>query len=138
MKKYNGLLIAALIAAALTGCSSRGPSGPVGIVDTARLLQYWPQFQNENNQFSVDMAAIDSSRAPEAQKSRERTQLQIKYAQVQKDLTDQVRNATAQVAREKNLQLVVTREFVGYGGSDITPEVEKVLKITETTPSASP
>lgn len=136
MKKLSISILT--LAAVLSGCGGNHPSGPVGIVDTARLLQYWPQFQNDNNQFSVDMAAIDSSRAPEGQKNKERVQLQLKYAQVQKDLTDQVRSATAQVARDKNLQLVVTREYVGYGGTDITPDVEKVLKITESSPSASP
>lgn len=137
MKNYSSVLIIAL-AATLGGCASQAAKGPVGIVDTARLLQYWPQFQNDNNQFSVDMAAIDASKAPEAQKSRERIALQIKYARVQKDLTDQVRGATAQVAHDKSLQLVLTREFVGFGGTDITPDVEKVLKITEASPSASP
>ncbi|MFN2528375.1 MAG: hypothetical protein ABR584_06615 [Candidatus Baltobacteraceae bacterium] len=137
MKNYKSVLIIVL-AATLVGCASQTTKAPVGIVDTARMLQYWPQFQNDNNQFSVDMAAIDSSKTPESQKSKERIQLQIKYARVQKDLTDQVRVATAQVAHDKNLQLVVTREFVGYGGTDITPDVEKVLKITEASPSASP
>jgi hypothetical protein len=28
----------------------------------------------------------------------------------------------------------VTREFVGYGGVDITPDVEKMLNITEASP----
>jgi hypothetical protein len=34
---------------------------------------------------------------------------------------------------------VVTREFVGYGGVDITPDVEKAMGITESaSPSPSP
>lgn len=102
------------------------------------MLQYWPEFQNDNNQFSADMATLDRSRASGAEKTRDRLRLQTKYAQVQKDLTDQVRSAAEQVAREKNLKLIVTREFVGYGGTDITADVEKILKITETAPSASP
>lgn len=138
MKNYKSILIIIALAATLVGCASQAAKGPVGIVDTARMLQYWPQFQNDNNQFSVDMAAIESSKAPETQKSKERIQLQIKYARVQKELTDQVRSATAQVAHDKNLQLVLTREFVGYGGTDITPDVEKMLKITEASPSTSP
>jgi len=47
-------------------------------------------------------------------------------------LTDQIRAAAAKVAAKKNLKLVLTREGVGYGGTDITAEVEKDLGITET------
>ncbi len=137
MKKYIAVL-SAIAALGLCACSNNASSAPIGVVDTQRLLQYWPAFQNDNNQFSVDMATIDRSHAPDAQKAHERLQLQGKYAQVQKDLTDQVRNAAQQVAQQKNLKLIVTREYVGYGGTDITPDVEKILKITETSPSASP
>ena len=35
------------------------------------------------------------------------------------------------MAGDKHLQLVFTRQFVGYGGVDITPDVEKILNITE-------
>ncbi|MDQ6930540.1 MAG: hypothetical protein M3126_07740 [Candidatus Eremiobacteraeota bacterium] len=122
---------------ALAACGNRGSSAPIGIVDTQRMLQYWPAFQNDNNQLSVDMAAIERSHVSPAQKERARADLQGKYVRVQRDLTDQVRQAAEQVARDKNLKLIVTREFVGYGGTDITPDVEKVLKIVETSPSAS-
>lgn len=137
MKKFL-FVLPALAALALAACSNSGSSAPIGVVDTQRMLQYWPEFQNDNNQFSVDMATLDRSRASDSQKARERLRLQTKYARVQKDLTDQVRMAAEQVAKEKSLKLIVTREYVGYGGTDITAEVEKVLKITETAPSASP
>lgn len=138
MKQHSIVLLAAFAAATLAGCNAHGAQSQVGIVDTQRLLQYWPKFQNYNNQFSVDMATIDRSRAPENQKARERYQLQAKYSQVQQDLTNEVRTAATQVAHDQHYQLVVTREFVGYGGTDITPDVEKLMKITEASPSASP
>ena len=138
MKKPAIVVLSLVATLTLAACSGSGAHSSIGVVDTQRLLQYWPAFQNDNNQFSVDMATIDRSHASDSEKNRERAQLQGRYAQVQRDLTDQVRNATAQVAKEKSLSLVVTREFVGYGGSDITPDVEKVLKITETSPSAGP
>ncbi|MDP9017263.1 MAG: hypothetical protein M3N19_02945 [Candidatus Eremiobacteraeota bacterium] len=139
MKKRTILLTAAIAAVSLSGCGTGGAQqSPIAIVDTNRLLQYWPKFQNDNNQYSVDMATIDRSRGSEAQKNRERYQLQVKYAAVQKELTDDVRSAATQVARDKKFTMVFTREFVGYGGTDITPDVEKILKITEATPSSKP
>ena len=47
-----------------------------------------------------------------------------------------MRDAAQQVANDKHLRFVFTRQFVGYGGVDITPDVEKILQIVEkATPS---
>ena len=40
-------------------------------------------------------------------------------------------DAARQVASDKHLTYVFTRQYVGYGGVDITPDVEKILDITE-------
>ncbi len=130
--KVTVLLTALLFVA----CSHK--QSPVGIVDTQRLSQYWPKFQNYNNQLSFDMQTIDKSNASADQKARERAALQQKYGQIQSELTQEVRNAVTQVAKVKNFQLVVTRQYVGYGGTDITSDVEQILKITETSPAPSP
>ena len=118
------------------GCAHK--QSPVAIVDTQRLSQNWPKFQNYNNQLSVDMQTIDRSNSSADQKARERAALQVRYDQIQTELTKEVRDAATQVAKVKNFQLVVTRQYVGYGGTDITPDVERILKITETSPSPSP
>jgi len=120
----------------LVGCAHK--QSPVAIVDTQRLLQFWPKFQNDNNQLSVDMQTIDRSHSSSDQKGRERAALQQRYARIQSELTQEVRSAATQVAKGKNFQLVVTRQYVGYGGTDITPDVEQILKITETSPSPNP
>ncbi|MBV9972555.1 MAG: hypothetical protein JO135_04400, partial [Candidatus Eremiobacteraeota bacterium] len=98
----------------------------------------WPKFQNYNNQLSMDMQTIDQSNTSAEQKARQRAALQAKYNQIQTELTKEVRDAATQVAKVQNFRLVVTRQYVGYGGTDITPDVERILKITETSPSPSP
>ena len=138
MKQHNLILTAAALAASLlAGCGAGQQKSPVAVVDTDRMLQYWPKYLNYQNQFSVDMAAIDRSRASENQKNQARMQLQSKYASVQRELTDDVRSAATQVAKDQHYQLVVTHQFIGYGGTDITPQVEQILKIVETSPSPS-
>ena len=127
---------ALLSATILVACAHK--QSPVAIVDTQRLAQYWPKFQNYNNQLSVDMQTIDRSRTSQDEKARARAALQQKYGQIQSELTKEVRNAVTQVAKVKNFQLVVTRQYVGYGGTDITSDVEQILKITETSPSPNP
>jgi Skp family chaperone for outer membrane proteins len=129
----NRFVFAALAASLLgmTACSKPPPSGDIGLVDVARLSANWPKFLNYQNQLNADMNAIKASNAPEGQKQRQMQGLQYRFATNQTELTNNVHDAAQQVANDKHLRLVITRQFVGFGGVDITPDVEKVLQITE-------
>jgi len=133
--KKQIVCIAALAAAVLSGCGGGG--SPVGLVDVQRLTANWPQYTNAQNQLVADQRAIASGRGSSSTKQRQIVQLQQKYAQISNQLVSQVKDAATKIAQQKQLSLVVTREFVGYGGTDITPDVEKLLGITEK-PSPTP
>lgn len=134
--KKNVLIIAALAALSLTACAQ---SSPVGLLDVQRLTANWPQYNNIQNQLLSDERAIQTSNSPQRQKARQAAQLQAKYAALSDQLVKQIKDAASKVAQQKNMQLVVTREFIGYGGTDITPDVEKAMGITESaSPSPSP
>ncbi|HZZ65901.1 MAG TPA: hypothetical protein VFE17_10410 [Candidatus Baltobacteraceae bacterium] len=136
MKKQL-ILVAALSAATLAGCTGGG--SPVGLIDVQRITANWPQYVNANNQMLADERAVQNGRGSPAQKQRIVAQMSAKYSAISQQLVSQIRTAATKVAQQRNLKLVVTREFVGYGGVDITPDVEKAMGITETaTPSASP
>lgn len=136
MKKSN-ILIAAVAAAALAGCA--GQNTPVGLIDVQRLAANWPQYQTVQNQLLADERGIESGKGSPQQKQQQVAQLQAKYSKLSQQLVGQIRDAATKVAQQKNLKLVVTKEFVTYGGTDITPDVEKALGITETaSPSPSP
>ncbi len=129
----NNRLVPALLAAAvlsLAACS-KGPDSQIGLVDVQRLTSNWPKFLNYQNQLNSDVTALQQSHAPDTQKQRQFAVLQQKYAQNQGELTNDVRDAAVKIAQSKGLKYVVTRQFVGYGGVDITPDVEKELNITE-------
>jgi Skp family chaperone for outer membrane proteins len=81
--------------------------------------------------------AINRSNESNARKQQDLERLRARYVDMQNDVTGDVRNAAEQVADEKHFKLVVTRQFVGYGGTDITADVERILKITEASPSGS-
>jgi Skp family chaperone for outer membrane proteins len=118
------------------GCTSPGgSSGDVGTVNVARITANWPKFLNYQNQLTADAQAIDRSGVPESRKAKQRADLQQRFQRFQDEVSGDVRSAAEQVATTRHLKLVVTREFVGYGGVDITGDVEKILKITE---SATP
>jgi Skp family chaperone for outer membrane proteins len=132
------LLVPALVAAVAALCAcSNGPSSNFGLIDAQRIQANWPKFLNYQNQLAMDAQTIERSNKPDRDKARERAQLQQRFLQAQSELTDDVTNAAQQVAKDKHLTYVLTRQFVGYGGVDITPDVEKILQIVEK-PSPTP
>ena len=133
----NNRFVFVALAASLLGVTacSRPPSSDIGLVDVPRLTANWPKFLNYQNQLNADAVAIQHSSVSDAQKQRELAELQSRYQTNQTELTNDVRVAAEQVAGGKHLRLVLTRQFVGYGGVDITPDVEKLLDITEKSPS---
>ncbi len=115
---------------ALAGCGQQ-PSSDIATVDVGRITSNWPKFINYNNQLAADADAVQrSSDSPRAKQAR-LVALRRRYLDMQNEVTGDVRAAVEQVANDRHFKLVVTHEFVGYGGVDITPDVEKVLKITE-------
>ncbi len=126
MKKQ--LLLLSLAAAIVAGCAN---ASPVGLVDVNRIVSNWTVYQSFQQQLSQDAQAIQASRASAQVKQREAAALQKKYAGITDELTQQIRDAATKVAQQKNLTLVVTKEGVGYGGVDITKDVEKAMNITD-------
>lgn len=133
MKK---LIVCAVALAVLGGCATQSTS-PIATVDVERIQANWPKFINYSNQLSSDTAAIQRSSDSPRRKQQELDQLRQRYVSMQNDVTGDVRSAVQEVANEKHFQMVVTRQFVGYGGTDITADVEKILKITEASPTGS-
>jgi Skp family chaperone for outer membrane proteins len=122
---------AALVAVA--GCS-HAPSGDIGTVDVQRIVTHWPKFINYQNQLNADVAAIQQSRDSQNEKNRRLADVQRRFQTNQTELTNDVRTAATSVAGTRHLRFVLTAESIGYGGTDITPDVEKVLQIVETSP----
>ncbi len=129
------IIIAALLTAA--GCTS-APKSDIATLDVPRLVSYWPKYINNANQINADAAAIERSRASAGDKAKLRAKLQDRYVQVQNEIADDVRNAAQQVATDKHLKMVFTRQATGYGGVDITADVEKILKIDEAKATPAP
>jgi Skp family chaperone for outer membrane proteins len=123
-------IVSAFLLLAFAGCASQAQT-PVATIDLNRIQANWPKFINYSNQLAADTAAIQRSNASPRQKEQQLEALRRRFVDMQNEVTGDVRNAAQQVASDRHFKLVVTRQFVGYGGVDITPDVEKILKITE-------
>jgi len=134
--KKSSIIIAAIAALILGACAQ---SSPVGLVNVQRLTANWPQYENVQNQLAADERAIETEKLSPGQKQAQASRLEAKYGGLLNQLVAQVKDAAAKVAQQKNMKLVITREVVGYGGTDITGDVEKQMGITESaSPSPSP
>jgi Skp family chaperone for outer membrane proteins len=125
--------VLAALAASLLGMAacSKPPQSDIGLVDVPRITSNWPKFLNYQNQLNADVTAIRNSHQSDSDKARQLQGLQARFATNQTELTNNVRDAAQQVAGDMHLRYVLTRQFVGYGGVDITTAVEKILQITE-------
>jgi Skp family chaperone for outer membrane proteins len=124
-------LAAAAALAALAACGNKSSSTDIGLVDVQRISQNWPKFQNYQNQLANDAATIEHSRKSDRDKEQAKAQLQARFAKAQTELSVDVTAAAKQVAADKHLSYVFTRQYVGFGGVDITADVEKILKIED-------
>lgn len=117
-----------LIAATVAGCAGHSP---IGLVDVQRIVSNWPEYQGYQNQLLAEERLIASRRESAARRQSDALALERKYAKVTDQLSAQIREAAGKIASQSRLKLVLTREGIGYGGVDITSDVEKALNITE-------
>ena len=101
------------------------------------LKQDWPKFINYSRQLEANLAAIRASKATDAEKQRQFDQLQEQSRRWESEVVGEVQGAAKNIAADRHYTLVVTRQGVAYGGDDITPDVEKALKITPASPAPS-
>jgi Skp family chaperone for outer membrane proteins len=112
----------------LAGCAGHSS---IGLVDVQRIVSNWPEYQGYQNQLLTEERSISSRRESATRRQRDALGLERKYSKVTDQLSAQIRDAAGKIASQSQLKLVLTREGIGYGGVDITSQVEKALNITE-------
>jgi outer membrane protein len=112
---------------------------PIAFVDQ-QVIDQVPKIKSANDDFVKFASAqrqqlIAQMQAAKGDRSRQHqlvsaTQKTIadKQDQLLKPLVDQTRNAMADVAKRRGLLLVIDRQDVIYGGTDITQDVQNALK----------
>jgi Skp family chaperone for outer membrane proteins len=116
------------LAAIVAGCAGHGT---IGLVDVQRIVANWPEYQTYQTQLYSEERSIAGRRESTARKQSDTIALEKKYATLNDSLSKQIHDVAAKIATHDSLKLVLTREGIGYGGVDITSDVEKALNITE-------
>jgi Skp family chaperone for outer membrane proteins len=116
------------MATTLAGCAAHSS---IGLVDVQRIVSNWPEYQGYQTQLVTEERSIASRRESARRRQSDALALERKYAKVTDKLSAQIRDAAGKIASQSQLKLVLTREGIGYGGVDITSDVEKALNITE-------
>lgn len=112
----------------VAGCAGHSE---VGLVDVQRIVANWPEYQTYQTQLLGEERSIAGRRESTARKQSDTIALEKKYATLNDSLSKQIHDVAAKIATQDSLKLVLTREGIGYGGVDITSDVEKALNITE-------
>ncbi len=120
----------------LAACSSSSNSG-VGTVNIERITTHWSKFSDYERQLTEESQRITATQEGDDARRQQLEALHTKYEALQSEITTEVRQAANKVAQAQGLHLIVTREFVGYGGRDVTDDVEAALGVVET-PSPAP
>ena len=121
------------------------PSSNIGVVDTNKVVmadstvvqnaqKVMEAFNNDlKQQFDKQSANMDDQQKQQlfAQFSQ---QMQAKQAELQQSIGKQVQDSTKAVAEAKGLSIVLNKDYVLYGGMDITDQVSK--KFAEVAKSA--
>ena len=113
------------------------PPSEIGYVDQT-VLDNIPKVQSANSamtQFETTQRQIYSAKIAQAKSPGDKQSIMQEYNkliadkqdQLLKPLVDLTRGATSNVARKKNLILVVDKADVIYGGTDITTDVQNEL-----------
>jgi outer membrane protein len=116
--------------------ASPGPS-EIGFVDQSALANAADvkKASDSLQKYQTDQQPIYAARLKNAKNDVDKQQVLADYNKAMQDeqdkllkpLVDQTKSATANVAKSKNLLLVVDRADVVYGGTDITQDVQNAL-----------
>jgi len=133
----NDVISAVRSSAAIPQPQASPPPSAIGFVDQSALANSADvkSASNQLQQFQAAQQPIYAKRFKDANNDVAKQQVMADYNKAVQDeqnkllkpLVDQTKNATASVARSKNLMLVIDRADVVFGGTDITQDVQNAL-----------
>lgn len=137
MKRAMASALLVMSMGVLAGC---GNDDNLGYVDTNKAIQQSPKYkeimtkmEERSNQIQTRLKTAESSQTPEAYKKTKASAEQefaLFRSAMYKELQSYVENNVASIAKEKKLTIVVDKNAVTSGGTDITDELIKKMGTT--------
>ena len=138
MKQTSKLVILSILvftATLLGGCSS---SGNIGVVDVNKVMTDSPKVKQFQDQLNVKGKALTDELAKEKttlspadfQKKQETVYGEFMKTKqdMEKQVDDSIKQTLEQIAKDKKLSIVLYKNGVAQGGTDITDEVIQKLQ----------
>lgn len=135
------VFIGSVVALALTqsgGIASAAPSSTVGVVDMSRLVMEHPDSKGIDDQMKAERDAAQkdyeekaagmSDQEKESFYRQKLEYLSNKENELLEQLLKKIEESVKQVADAKGLSVVVAKQAVIYGGTDITQDVISKFK----------
>lgn len=129
-KKLTALILTVLTAGILAGC---GSADKVGVVDTQRVQKEAPQAKQyvekheqkiqELNQKLAQEEGTMSEEDFQKEQQKLKQELDIYSAGLQRQFKANVDQKLAEIAKDKDVGIIVDKEYVPNGGIDVTDEV---------------
>ena len=129
-KKLTALILTVLTAGILAGC---GSADKVGVVDTQRVQKEAPQAKQyvekheqkiqELNQKLAQEEGTMSEEDFQKEQQKLKQELDIYSAGLQRQFKANLDQKLAEIAKDKEVGIIVDKEYVPNGGIDVTDEV---------------
>ena len=129
-KKLTALILTVLTAGILAGC---GSADKVGVVDTQRVQKEAPQAKQyvekheqkiqELNQKLAQEEGTMSEEDFQKEQQKLKQELDIYSAGLQRQFKADLDQKLAEIAKDKEVGIIVDKEYVPNGGIDVTDEV---------------
>ncbi|MCF0247056.1 MAG: OmpH family outer membrane protein [Synergistes sp.] len=138
MKKIWALVVAIAVLFAF-GSISYAAEDTVGFVDDLAILQASPKFQQATKQLND----LETKKSNDAKAAFDKEKDEVKKRQIVQNLElemrterdklfapilKEVNEIISKVAKQKNVTIVVNKELVLYGGTDLTQDVIAAIK----------
>ncbi len=128
------VLIAVILAVLAAGCARPR----VAVVDSNRVLNesvlaltFQKQLSERERAMAEDLRLLAPQMNAQELEARRRLymeDLQNMKRDLEKRLTERIREVAAEVAKERRMQIVFVKDATPYGGEDITPDIIAKLK----------
>lgn len=134
LKKLIMIAVGLLMMVLVSGCGSE----PVGVVDMNKVMADSPKIQQMEEELQTMVKDLNDKltqdkpnlSAEDLQKrgAEMNTQITAKQEELSKQLRDNLDQAVAEIAQQKKLGVVLYKESVFQGGTDITDDVIAKMK----------